>query len=134
MCICPTGHPLSNRKKISFRDLADYPMLLLDSGSNTRSYIDERFVKENIKPKIVMELGSIEVIKKLVQLEFGISIVPMISVQSEIRDNRFNMIRIFKKNECRKLGLIYQAKGIYSIAAKEFSAMLKSFLNEKNRL
>ena len=81
--ICSTDHALSKRKKITFRELAEYPMLLLDSGSNTRSYIDERYIREGIKPKIIMELGNIEVIKKLVQLEFGISIVPLISVQSE---------------------------------------------------
>ncbi|MGD9158410.1 MAG: LysR family transcriptional regulator [Desulfobacteraceae bacterium] len=134
VAICSTGHLLSKRKKILFRDLTDYPLLLLDRGSSTRSYIDERFVREGIKPKIIMELGNIEVIKKLVQLEFGISIVPLISVQSEIKDNRLNVIHVFKKNECRKLGLIYQAKGIYSIAAMEFSNMLKLYLTDKNRL
>ena len=134
VCICSTEHTLSKRKKISFRDLADYPLLLLDSGSNTRSYIDERFKRENIRPKIIMELGNIEVIKKLVQLEFGISIVPLISVQSEINDNRLSVIHIFKKNECRKLGLIYQDRGIYSKVAGEFSKMLKTCLDDKNRL
>ena len=134
VAICSTGHILSKRKKLLFRDLADYPLLLLDSGSNTRSYIDERFAGENIRPKIIMELGNIEVIKKLVQLQFGISIVPLISVQSEINDNRLSAIHIFKKNECRKLGLIYPARGMYSIPAREFSKMLKSFLNDKKRL
>ena len=134
VCICSKGHMLSKRKKLLFRDLADYPLLLLDRGSNSRSYIDERFTRENIKPKIIMELGNIEVIKKFVQLEFGISIVPLISVQSEIKDNMISAIRIFKKNECRKLGLIYQAKGIYSVAAREFINMLKSCLYDKNSL
>ncbi len=132
--ICSTDHALSKRKKITFRDLAEYPMLLLDSGSNTRSYIDERYIREGIKPKIIMELGNIEVIKKLVQLEFGISIVPLISVQSEVKQNRLKVIHIFKNDECRRLGLIYQKKGIHSIAAREFSSMLKSFMNDKNRL
>ena len=81
-----------------------------------------------------MELGNIEVIKKLVQLEFGISIVPLISVQSELNSRKLNAIHIFKKKECRKLGLIYQLKGIYSIAAKEFSNMLRSYLRDKNGL
>jgi len=121
---------LSKRKKIMFRDLANYPLLLLDRGSSTRTYIDERLARENIRPKIIMELGNIEVIKKLVQLEFGISIVPLISVQSEINEKRLHAVRIFKKNECRRLGLIYQARGIYSNAAREFSKMLRSCLND----
>lgn len=134
VCICSTDHVLSKRKKITFRDLKNYPLLLLDRGSSTRTYIDERLARENIKPKIIMELGNIEVIKKLVQLEFGISIVPLISVQSEIKENWLHAVRIFKKEECRRLGLIYQARGIYSNAAREFSNMLRSYLNDKNWL
>jgi DNA-binding transcriptional LysR family regulator len=130
VCICSPGHVLSKRKKIMFRDLANYPLLLLDRGSSTRTYIDERLARENIRPKIIMELGNIEVIKKLVQLEFGISIVPLISVQSEINEKRLHAVRIFKKDECRRLGLIYQARGIYSNAAREFSKMLRSCLND----
>lgn len=126
--ICSPGHILAQRKRVLFRDIADYPLLLLDRGSSTRSYIDERFAKENLKPKIIMELGNIEVIKKLVQLDFGISIVPLISLQSEINDNRLKVIHIFKKNECRELGLIFPAKGIHSLAAREFSILLKAYL------
>ncbi len=126
--ICSPFHMLAQRKKVNFRDLTDYPILLLDHGSNTRSYIDERFAKENLKPKITMELGNIEVIKKLVQLDFGISIVPLISLQSEIKENKLKVIHVFKKSECRELGLIYPAKGIHSLAAREFSSILKACL------
>ncbi|MDM7917541.1 MAG: LysR family transcriptional regulator substrate-binding protein, partial [Methanosarcina sp.] len=126
--ICSPSHKLAERKKVTFCDLTHYPLLLLDHGSNTRSYIDERFAKENLKPKISMELGNIEVIKKLVQLDFGISIVPLISLQSEIKENKLKVIHVFKKSECRELGLIYPARGIHSLAAREFSNILKTCL------
>lgn len=132
--ICSPSHALSGRKKISLKELQKYPLLLLDRGSNTRAHIDRILVKENINPKIVMELGSIEVIKKLVQLDFGISIVPLIALHTELKENKLKAIRIFKKSECRELGIIYSSKGIHSSAAIEFIKILKNYIRIKNRL
>jgi DNA-binding transcriptional LysR family regulator len=124
-------HELAKRKKVVFKDLAGFPLLLLDHGSNTRAYIDQRFAEARLKPRVVMELGSIEVIKKLVQLQFGISIVPLISVQSEIEQGTLKASRIFKKSECRSLGIIYPVKGIHSLAARIFVEMLREYLSDK---
>ncbi len=134
VAICSPFHPLSQKSRISLKDLSEYPLLLLDRGSNTRTHVDRLFNKENINPKIVMELGSIEVIKKLVQLDFGISIVPLIALYTEIKENRLKAIRIFNKSECRELGIIYPVKGIYSPAAKEFIRILKNHLKMKDRI
>ena len=65
--ICSPNHKLVGRVRISFKEFEKYPLLLLDHGSNTRTFLDEYFLKKGIKPKIVMELGSIEVLKKIFQ-------------------------------------------------------------------
>ena len=63
VAICSPNNPLASRKKISFADLVKFPLLFLDRGSNTRTYIDQRLNEAGLKPRIAMELGSIEVIK-----------------------------------------------------------------------
>ena len=126
--ICAPTHALAKRKKIGFEDLEKYPLLLLDRGSNTRTYIDQRFTKAGIHPKINMELGSIEVIKRLVQLDFGISIVPLISLKREIEQGTLKAFRLFNKSECRILGVIYPKAGIHSLAAQVFVQMLRDLL------
>lgn len=132
--ICAPGHDLAERKKVSFHTLTEYPLLLLDRGSNTRNYIDRRFQEVGLSPKITMELGSIEVIKKLVQLDFGVSIVPLIALHKELEHDLLRAIRIFRKAECRELGVIYPVKGISSLAARVFMEMLKGHLSKKTRL
>lgn len=134
VAICAPGHELARRKRISFQELAAYPLLLLDRGSNTRTYINQRFRAAGINPKIIMELGSIEVIKKLVQLNFGISIVPLISLHHEVEQGTLKAMRIFKQSQCRTLGIIYPVKGIYSLAARIFVDMLRHYLSDKQRL
>ena len=134
VAICAPGHELTKRRIIAFRDLAEYPLLLLDRGSNTRAYIDHRLSEAGLTPKIAMELGSIEVIKKLVQLDFGVSIVPLIAIHDEVDQGTLKAIRIFRKAECRTLGIIHPAKGIFSLAAQIFVKMLKKRLSDKKRL
>lgn len=122
--ICSPHHPLSGRTSIELKDLGNDPLLLLDKGSNTRSFIDQRLEAAGVTPNIAMELGSIEVIKKLVHLNFGISIVPRVAVQSEIERNVLCAIRVFHVQEARRLGVIYLRGGYLSLAAQTFLKLL----------
>lgn len=133
--ICPPNHPLASRKRIQFADILAWPLLLLDQGSNTRSFMDRRLedARETtgLEPRIAMELGSIEVIKRLVQLDFGISIVPAIAVREEARQGTLKTLRVFAKAECRELGMIYPRGGIVSLAGQVFAKMLKQMIGAK---
>ncbi len=125
VAICAPSHPLAKRTRISFSDLLSYPLLLLDRGSNTRNFIDSKLKETDLKPNIVMEMGSIEVIKKMVQMDFGVSIVPRISVQEEEKMKKLRTVRIFDKSECRQLGFVFQAKGEQPLAARVFMKIMK---------
>ena len=127
--ICSKGHKLEKRKRITFKEISDYPLLLLDRGSNTRAFIDDCFQRIGRPPKIALELGSIEVIKRLVELDFGISIVPYIAIQREVEQAILSAIKLFKREECRRLGVIYPLKGPYSLPAKKFLELLKNRLS-----
>jgi DNA-binding transcriptional LysR family regulator len=131
VAICSPISPLAGRKKVPFIELANYPLLLLDRGSNTRTYIDQRMSEAGLKPKIAMELGSIEVIKKLVQLDFGVSIVPLIALREELKKGSIMAKKIFKANECRSLGIIYPTKGMFPLAAQVFVKILRDHFSRK---
>ncbi len=134
VAICAPSHPLAERNRIRFIDLLPHPLILLDRGSNTRSFIDKKLGEIDQKPNIVMELGSIEVIKKLVQMDFGVSIVPRIAVQDEIEQNKLRTVQVFSKVECRRLGIIYPAKRTLPLAAQMFIKLLKGQLSGKDVL
>jgi DNA-binding transcriptional LysR family regulator len=129
VAICATDHPLAQADAITFEAMTRFPLLLLDHGSNTRSYIDQRFLMAGLTPVIAMEIGSIEVIKKLVQLNFGISIVPLIAVREEVKQGSLVPFRIFTHSECRRLGIIYPVKSLLPPAAKVFVEMLKEYIH-----
>lgn len=126
VAICAPDHPLAERRRVTCSDLCKHTLLLLDHGSSTRAFIDEQLTQTGAAHRIGMELGSIEVIKRLVQLKFGVSIVPRVAVQEDVRDGRLKAFRIFPRAQWRRLGLIYPATGIASPAAAAFQEMLRA--------
>lgn len=125
IAICATQHPLAKRRTVALAQFLRYPLILLDRGANTRSFIDRQLDAIGAQPNIAMEVGSIEVIKKLVELNFGVSIVPRIAVKEEVKQSLLKTARVFDKKDWRVLGLIYPNKGMSNRAAEAFAAMLR---------
>lgn len=122
--ICPPDHPLAGRKRVKTAELAHYPLLLLDTGSSTRAFIESEFARAGVTPEIAMELGSIEVIKKMVQLGFGVSVVPRVAVEDEIERGLVAAVGTFGARRVRKLGVIHLKRKYLSPAAREFLHVL----------
>jgi len=129
--ICAAGHPLAARRRVRLEEFARYPLLLLDRGSNTRAFIDERLDELADPPTIAMELGSIEVIKRLVQLDFGLSIVPQVAVAEEARAGLLSTFRVFNKEDARRLGVALPDKGLRSHAAEVYLHMLHGSVGKR---
>ena len=69
-------HPLAKRKRVTPQDLVGQPFVLFEAGSGSRKAIEEFFVREQIAPKVVTETENVEIIKALVQIGMGITIIP----------------------------------------------------------
>jgi len=68
-------------KPLSPDDLLPLPLIIFEPGSGTRSLIDEWFRDAGYAARPVMELGSIEAIKRMVRAGLGYSIVPRMAVE-----------------------------------------------------
>jgi DNA-binding transcriptional LysR family regulator len=76
VAILPPGHPLARRARVRVRDLLGGPLLLLDRTTASRAFLDRAFARLPRRPDVVMEMSSVEVLKRLVELGFGVSVVP----------------------------------------------------------
>jgi len=121
-------HPLTARRRLRLEHLADHPMLLLDRGSRSRSFIDERFARAGVQPRIAMELASIEVIKRLVELGLGVSIVPAIAVVEEVAAGRLAARPIFARREHRAVGVAHRGPDALSRPARAFLEVARPLL------
>ena len=88
MLICATAHPLALRESVTPQEVAAHPFISRESGSGTREFTDQYFRQAGVAPddlSVVMELGSPEAIKGLVETGLGVSIMSRASVAKELR-------------------------------------------------
>jgi len=77
-------HKLARSQVITAEELSSEQLILGEKGGNTRRLIDLFFEKHRLDPKIVMELQRTEAIIKMVELGFGVTILPRGSVHTHV--------------------------------------------------
>ena len=69
-----------NKEFIDLEDVAKHPLIMMAKGTYTREIVEEQFQKKNISYDVVMELESMDMIKKFVALGMGISVGPKLAI------------------------------------------------------
>ena len=84
VAIASPRHKMASQKVVSAYSLAGEKLILGERGGNTRRLIDQFFSQAGVTPKVVMELSRLTAIKRMVEEDMGIGIVPLQSVQEEV--------------------------------------------------
>ena len=125
--ICPPDHPLGGRKWVRLKDLAEVPLLALERGSTSRQLMDDAFRQAGLAPRVAMNLGGIEVIKRFVEIGLGVALVPQVTVGEEARQGRLAAVGV-RGLGSRAIGLVEHRGRRRSRPAEVFLEMLRSFV------
>jgi DNA-binding transcriptional LysR family regulator len=82
--VLPRDHPLTGRECVRTGDLAGVPLTLMEPGTNLRTYADHLFASAGVTPNVALELDNAEAIKRMVEAGLGVSLLPEVSVRSEV--------------------------------------------------
>jgi len=85
VAIASPRHSLAKQKIVSAYALAGEKLILGERGGNTRRLIDQFFAQAGVTLKIAMELSRLAAIKRMVEEDMGVGIVPLQSVEEEVR-------------------------------------------------
>jgi DNA-binding transcriptional LysR family regulator len=121
--IAPPGHALSgSRRGIALAQLAQHPLLLLDRSTATRAYLDAGFAARGLAPRVAMEMSSVEVLKRLVELGFGVGVVPQLAAVREVAESTLVARPLAHAPGAapRQIGLVTPTSGPLSRAARAF--------------
>jgi DNA-binding transcriptional LysR family regulator len=100
-------HKLARARAITSEELTAEPLILGEHGGNTRRLIDLFFEKSGLVPKIIMELQRTEAIIKMVELGFGVTILPHGSVHASIASGRLRALPVRELNLRWEFGVAY---------------------------
>ena len=109
LMICAPGYKLAGLKAVTAAQIADEPYISRESGSGTRQFADNYFRQSGVAPEdlnIVMELGSPEAIKGVVETGIGVAIMSSATVVKELRLGSLVALPL-KPRLMRTLSLVY---------------------------
>jgi DNA-binding transcriptional LysR family regulator len=88
VAIASPRHKLSKQKTISAYTLAGERLILGERGGNTRRLIDQFFAQAGVSLRVAMELSRQQAIKRMVEEDMGVGIVPLQSVKEEVEKGK----------------------------------------------
>jgi DNA-binding transcriptional LysR family regulator len=101
------SHPLGQSKQISAAELGEQPLILGEKGGNTRRQIDLFFEKSGVEPQVIMELQRTRAIIKMVELGFGVTILPQSSLAPAVARGTLRAIKVRDLNLRWDFGIAY---------------------------
>ncbi|BBI35055.1 LysR family transcriptional regulator [Cohnella abietis] len=118
-------HPLASSNRIKISMLKDVPLILLSPDTLGRRFVDRLFRENGLEPNIVMELGSSEEVKRMVELNMGAAFVSKLSIAVELRRGTLKMIPINDVEVSHPVGVMTKSGRYVNSAMLQFLNDLK---------
>ncbi|HEX8473411.1 MAG TPA: LysR family transcriptional regulator [Pyrinomonadaceae bacterium] len=127
IAIASPRHPLAKQRVVSAFALAGEKLILGERGGNTRRLIDEFFAEAGLKPTVAMELSRQAAIKRMVETDMGVGIVPRKTARDEIASGRLVQWWIEGASINWELGLARLHGGYNSPVCKTFTELCHKY-------
>jgi DNA-binding transcriptional LysR family regulator len=123
--IVAPNHPLAAKQTVSVRELGAESFIAHNVASPYRERVVRTFEKYKTPLNISMEMPTLEAIKRLVEQEMGVALVPRLTAQVEIAHKQIVALTVREMRFERRLHLIYRKGATLSHAARAFLRVAK---------
>ena len=123
--ICHPEHPFAQAKSIKLKALDGQKLISFEPDTPTRQALDKILSAHDVEVIHVMEFDNVETVKRAVEIDAGISIVPQSTVVQEIEKQTLAVVDIQDGQFFRPLAAIYKKHRVLSPALKQFLEILK---------
>jgi DNA-binding transcriptional LysR family regulator len=123
--ICHPQHPLAKNKEIKLKALAGQKFIGFEPDIPTRRALDKILRENAVDVQHVMEFDNIETVKRAVEIDAGVAIVPQGTVVQEVAKLTLAQVNLENGEFYRPLAAIYKKNKTLSPAMKQFLAILK---------
>ena len=123
--ICHPHHPFAKMKSVKLKNLMGQKFIGFEPDIPTRKAIDKVLREHEIEINHVMEFDNIETVKRAVEIDAGIAIVPKGTISQEIAKQTLAALPIEDSEMFRPLAAIHKKTKVLSPAMKQFMAILK---------
>jgi DNA-binding transcriptional LysR family regulator len=123
--ICHPQHALAKSKSVRIKALSGQKFIGFEPDIPTRKALDRILKDHSVQVQHVMEFDNIETVKRAVEIDAGVAIVPQGTVLQEVAKQTLGQVALDDGEFYRPLAAIYKKNKVLSPAMKEFLTTLK---------
>lgn len=113
-------HAMSKRGEVEVKDLTSQKLIGFDPDIPTRKAIDQIFREHKLELEPVMEFDNIETVKRAVEIDHGIAIVPQATVLQEQKQGTLAVLPFKNQQFTRPLAILHRKGRVLTPAMKKF--------------
>lgn len=118
-------HPLAKTKALKFKMLSGQKFIGFEPDIPTRKALDKILKEHGVDVEHAMEFDNIETVKRAVEIDAGVAIVPQGTVIQEVTKQTLAAVTLEDGEYYRPLAAIYKKNKVLSPAMKQFLTILK---------
>jgi len=123
--ICHPQHPFAKLKKVRLKELVGQKIIGFEPDLPTRLALDKIFREHGVAVQYAMEFDNVDTVKRAVEIDAGISIVPQGNIVQEIAKQTLVAVPLADGDFFRPIAAIYKKNKVLSPALKQFLMILK---------
>ncbi len=121
---CHPQHGLAKKKVVKLKTLNGLKMVGFEPDVPSRKAVDKMLKDQGVKVEYVTQFDNIETVKRAVEIDSGVAILPEETIRGEVANQTMTSVRL-EGNHFRPLAVIYKKDKVLSPAMKKFIELLK---------
>jgi DNA-binding transcriptional LysR family regulator len=124
--VCSPNHRFAQAKEITFPDLNGATLIGFDSDLTIRREIDRVLAHHQVDVRVAMEFDNIETIKRAIEIDAGVAILPEPTVTREVASGSLRAIPLAGDELVRPIGIIYRRGKELGVTVRRFIELLRA--------
>ena len=121
------SHPLAGKEDLAIEELKEVEFIAFEKDIPTRKATDEILRKAEVEVSIVMEFDNVETVKRALEINAGVAIIPKNTVANETERKQLVTSRLDNGKHIRPLSIIHKKNRMLTPALRSFiEKMLES--------
>ena len=121
------SHPLAGKEDLAIEELKEVEFIAFEKDIPTRKATDEILRKAEVEVSIVMEFDNVETVKRALEINAGVAIIPKNTVANETERKQLVTSRLDHGKHIRPLSIIHKKNRMLTPALRSFiEKMLES--------
>ncbi|WP_315121121.1 LysR family transcriptional regulator [uncultured Clostridium sp.] len=122
--VCGEDYKNKLSTPLSFKDIINFPLILLDPKSNSRQYVEKYMLSKGVKITPEIELGSHDLLLEFAKINLGIACVVKEFSKEYLEKGILHEVKMIEEIPKRSMGYCFLKSVSLSPASKKFVEIL----------